>query len=170
MELTDDAKDAQRQMLEQEIESHIIWVVLAQQYNLRKGLELFGDRAEAAVDVELSQIHSLNAFVPKFAKDLSYEQKNKAFESLLFITEKRNGNIKGRSVADGSKQQSYDGYEKSDGSSFMVMTDSVYLMGTIAYSSQKREMAISREEAWRMGANSNRMTDMRSQMDHRSWL
>ena len=35
-------------------------------------------------------------------------------------------------MADGSKQRSYDGYEKSDGSSPMVMTDSVYLMGTIA--------------------------------------
>ena len=70
MELTDDSKDALRQMLEQEIESHIIGVVLTQQYNLRKGLEIFGDRAEAAVDAELSQIHSLNAFVPKFTKDL----------------------------------------------------------------------------------------------------
>ena len=35
-------------------------------------------------------------------------------------------------MADGSKQRSYDGYEKSDGSSSVVMTDSVYLMGTIA--------------------------------------
>ena len=98
-------------MSEQEIESHIIWVFLAQQYNLQKGLKLFGDRAEAAVDSELSQIHSLNAFVQKFTKDLSYEQKNKALESLLFITENRNGNIKGQNVADGSKQRSYDGYE-----------------------------------------------------------
>ena len=89
------------------------------------------DRAEAAVDAELSQIHSLNSFVPKFAKDLSYEQKNKALESLLFVTEKRNGNIKGQNVVDGSKHRSYDGYEKSDGSSPTVMTDSVYLMGTI---------------------------------------
>ena len=76
MELTDDAKDASRQTSEQEIKFHIIGVVLAQQYNLRKGLELFGDRAEAAVDAELSQMHSLKAFIPKFAKDFSYEQKN----------------------------------------------------------------------------------------------
>ena len=82
-------------MSEQEIKSHIFGVVLAQHYNLRKGHKLFGGKAEVAVDAELSQIHSLNAFLPKFAKDLSYEQKNKALESLLFITEKRNGNIKG---------------------------------------------------------------------------
>ena len=73
MKTTDDAKDAPRQMSEEEMESHIIGVILAQQYNLRKGLELFSDRAEAAVDAELLQIHALNAFVPKLAKDLSYE-------------------------------------------------------------------------------------------------
>ena len=53
-------------------------------------------------------------------------------ESLLFITEKRNGNIKARDVADGSKRRSYEGYKKSDGSSPTVMTDSVYLTGKIA--------------------------------------
>ena len=35
-------------------------------------------------------------------------------------------------MADGIKHRSYDGYEKSDGSSPTVMADSMYLMGTIA--------------------------------------
>ena len=35
----------------------ILGIVMIQQYNLRKGLELFGDKAELATVKELSQIH-----------------------------------------------------------------------------------------------------------------
>ena len=45
----------------------------------------------------------------------------------MFITEKRNGDIKARKVADGSKQRTYDGYDKSNGSSPTVSTDSIFL-------------------------------------------
>ena len=50
---------------------------------------------------------------------------------MLFITKKRNGDIKARKVADGSKQRSYDGYGKSDGSSPTVATDSIFLTGVV---------------------------------------
>ena len=36
---------------------HLLGVILVQQYNLNKGLELFGDRSEAATTKELQQIH-----------------------------------------------------------------------------------------------------------------
>ena len=36
---------------------HLVCVILVQQYNLKKGLELFGDRAEVAMTKELQQIH-----------------------------------------------------------------------------------------------------------------
>ena len=38
------------------------------------------------------------------ASDLSREEKKKALESLIFVTEKRNGDIKARKVTDGNKQ------------------------------------------------------------------
>ena len=57
---------------------------------------------------------------------LSWEDKKKDLESLLLITKKRNGNIKARKVSDGSKQRTYGGYEKSDGSSPTVTTDSIF--------------------------------------------
>ena len=52
------------------------------------------------------------------------------------ITEKRkdetgNRKIKSRTVADGSKQRSYEGYEKSDGSLPTARTDSVIMTGVI---------------------------------------
>ena len=49
----------------------------------------------------------------------------------MFITEKRNGDIKARKVADGSKQRTYDGYDKADGSLPTVATDSIFLTGVI---------------------------------------
>eukprot|EP00957_Ditylum_brightwellii_P064289 4878750-Ditylum_brightwellii.AAC.1 len=36
---------------------HLLGVNLAQHYNLKKGLELFGDRVEIATTKELQQIH-----------------------------------------------------------------------------------------------------------------
>ena len=35
------------------LKEHLLGVILVQQYNLKKGLELFGDRAEAATNKEL---------------------------------------------------------------------------------------------------------------------
>ena len=55
----------------------------------------------------------------------------KALEALFFLTEKRDGRIKGRKCAVGSKQRTYDGYDKSDGSSPTVQTDSILLTGVI---------------------------------------
>ena len=49
----------------------------------------------------------------------------------MFITEKRNGDIKARKVADGSKQRTYAGYDKSDGSLLTVATDRIFLTGAI---------------------------------------
>ena len=49
------------------------------------------------------------------ASDMSWEEKKKSLESLLFITEKGNVDIKARRVSNGSKQRTYDGYNKADG-------------------------------------------------------
>ena len=47
---------------------HLLGVILVQQYNLKKGLELFGDRAEAATTKELQKIHDFDTYVPQDAK------------------------------------------------------------------------------------------------------
>ena len=38
---------------------HLLGVILVQQYNLKKGLKLFGDIAEVAMTKELPQIHEV---------------------------------------------------------------------------------------------------------------
>ena len=43
-----------RQMNEEECKAHVVGLVLAQMYSLRKGTELFGEKAEQATTTELS--------------------------------------------------------------------------------------------------------------------
>ena len=50
-------------------------------------------------------------------------------ESLLFITEKRDGRIKARTCANGSIQREY--IEREDAASPTAMTESILLTGTI---------------------------------------
>ena len=55
----------------------ILGVIMIHQYNLRKGLELFGDKAETATVKELSQIHEMGTYIPLDAGELTPEQKAK---------------------------------------------------------------------------------------------
>jgi len=62
---------------------------------------------------------------------LTREEKSKALSALFFLTEKRNGNIKGRKVANGSKQRTFEGYRKADGTSPTVSTDGLLIATAI---------------------------------------
>ena len=52
-----------------------------------------------------------------------------------------NRKVKGRMVADGSKQQTYEGYEKSNGLSPTARTDSVIMTGVID-AHKRRDVAV----------------------------
>jgi len=91
---------------------------------------------------ELLEIDGLETYKPQRIKDLSYEDQHRSLESLILISGKRanqdgHSKIKGRCVAVGSKQRTYDGYEKSDGSSQTVITDSIFLTGVIEASKNR---------------------------------
>ena len=60
------------------IDSHILLVTLANQYNLKKGNEIFGDRSDEAVMAELSEIDGLETYAPQQIKDLSCKDKKSA--------------------------------------------------------------------------------------------
>ena len=53
---------------------HLIGVILVQQYNLKKRLELFGERAEEATTKEVQEIHDFGTYIPQDAKILSREE------------------------------------------------------------------------------------------------
>jgi hypothetical protein len=79
----------------------------AQNYILQKGLKKFGDEGATAACRELDQLHSRNCFSPRDISTLTVEEKKKALEALMFLTEKRDGTIKGRMVANGKPSREW---------------------------------------------------------------
>ena len=111
-------------------------LVLAQMHSLRKGTELFGEKAERANMTELSQIDDFKTYRPLHKHKLGEQDRRDALESMIKVTEKRadeegHRKIKSRMVADGSKQRSHEGYEKSDGSPPTARTDRVIMTGVV---------------------------------------
>ena len=65
-------------MTEAQTNAHILGVILVQKYGLKKVIELFGEKADAAVVKELTQIHKLETYEPILSSDLSWEENKKA--------------------------------------------------------------------------------------------
>ena len=59
-------------MMEAHTDAHILGVILVNKYGLKKGIELFGEKADAAVVKELTQIYELEEYEPIMASDLSW--------------------------------------------------------------------------------------------------
>ena len=49
-------------MTEEETESYIMGVLLICHFNMKKGINLFGNRAKTAVMKELQKIHDMNTY------------------------------------------------------------------------------------------------------------
>ena len=61
-----------------DIAVHVTGLIMSNQFSLKKGLELFGDKAEAATGNELQQIHDMDTYTPMHPNELSREEKTKA--------------------------------------------------------------------------------------------
>ena len=55
----------------------------------------------------MNQFNKYGVFEPNHARDLSDEEKSKALSSLIFLKEKKSGDIKARSCANGNKQREH---------------------------------------------------------------
>ena len=73
----------------------------------RKGLKLFGEKGEDAIQKELKQIHDMDGFDPKHWHELTKEERTRALKYLMYLKEKRDGRLKGRGCADGRSQREY---------------------------------------------------------------
>ena len=60
---------------EEDIDEHIVGLIMAHQYTLKNGLELFGEKAEEAAIKELKQIHDMDTYTPIDPKILSKDQR-----------------------------------------------------------------------------------------------
>jgi hypothetical protein len=92
-----------------------------------------------AAHSEMKQLHMRNTFKPKHWRELTADQRNTVLESHMFLKEKRDGKIKGRTVAGGNKQRDY--ISKEDASSPTVATESV-LLSCIIDAEEGRDVAV----------------------------
>ena len=108
------------------------------QYTLKKGLQVFGPPGVEAVYKELQQLHERGVGEPRDAATLSPTQKRNALGYLMFLKQKRTGQIKGRGCADGRKQRLHT--PKDDASSPTVATESV-LLSCVIDAKERRDVA-----------------------------
>jgi hypothetical protein len=75
------------------------------QMSAAAGIKLFGEPAKQAMLKEFKQLDDKQVFTPRHAHELTPEQKKEALRAVNLIKEKRTGDLKGRTCADGSKQR-----------------------------------------------------------------
>jgi hypothetical protein len=109
------------------------------QLSLKAGLKQWGEKAKAAVHSEMKQLHLRDTFKPLHWGDLNETQRKSVLESHMFLKEKRDGKIKGRTVAGGNKQRDF--ISKEDASSPTVATEAV-LLTCIVDAEEGRDVAV----------------------------
>jgi hypothetical protein len=96
------------------------------QYQLEAGIKHFGDQEEIVVTKEIQQFNMYGVFEPKLADDLTDTDKK---ASLIFLKEKRNGDTKARSCANGTKQKEH--IAKEEAAVPTVALESVFITTAI---------------------------------------
>ena len=113
--------------------------ILLTQMSAKKGIKEFGERAVEALLKEFGQLDRKDVLDPIAFGALSREQRMKALRAISLIKEKRDGRIKGRTVADGRPQRKYKSPE--DIYSPTVSTEGMFLSLAID-AKEKRHVAI----------------------------
>jgi hypothetical protein len=109
------------------------------QLSLKAGLKEWGEEAFSADQSKMKQLHFRNTFKPKHWRELSQVQRQTVLESHMFLKQKWDGKIKGRTVAGGNKQRDY--ISKEDASSPTVATESV-LLSCIIDAEEERDVSV----------------------------
>ena len=110
---------------------HVLGVIMIQTFSLKKGLAHFGKQGEDSVMKELQQHHDMETYHPVDPKSLTAAQRREAVNSLIFLIQKRTGEVKTRSCADGSKQRRRPGYKKEDNASPTVANEATMLIAAV---------------------------------------
>ncbi len=100
-----------------------------QTYSLNKGLKEFGERGRNAAHKEMKQLHDRVVFEPIHIAKMTMLERKRAMESLLFLTEKRDGTIKARTCANGSTQRAY--IPREEATSPTASTPAILITGVI---------------------------------------
>jgi hypothetical protein len=111
------------------------------QLSLKSGLREWGDKAYTAEESKMKQLHFRNTFKPMHWRKLTDLQRQTMLESHMFLKEKRDGKIKGRTVwlAGGNKPRDY--ISKEDASSPTVAKESI-LLSCIIDAEEEMDVAV----------------------------
>ena len=77
------------------------------QLSLKEGMKRCKVKCKAAAKYEIKQLHFRDTFKKNHYRYLNEYKKKSILESHKFIKEKRDGTIKGRTVAGGNKQRDF---------------------------------------------------------------
>ncbi len=113
-----------------------VWTYMITQYNLKPSLQKFDARGAAAAVKELTQLHIMDTWTPMDPSKLGQEEKMKVLLSLLFLKEKKTGQIKGRACINGVPQWVY--IPKEEAASPTMSTESTFITAAIAASKRRR--------------------------------
>lgn len=111
-------------MDDKELHRFVFGVVMTQM-SATKGIKKHGRAAELALMKELMQLKDKSVFEPRHASSLTKDEKKEALREISLIKEKRSGDLKGRTVADGSTQR--DKYDRSETTSPTISSDALFL-------------------------------------------
>lgn len=108
------------------------------QMSAQKGIKKHGQAAWDALKKEFEQFKVMEVLEAMDASSLSTEQKAEALAALSVIKEKRDGKLKGRTVADGRPQRAK--YSKEETGSPTISNDALF-MNIIINAHEKRDVA-----------------------------
>jgi hypothetical protein len=109
------------------------------QFSLKAGLKEWGGRSFTADQSKMKQLHLRNTFKPKHWHELSQVPRQTVLEYHMFLKQKRDGKIKGITVAGWNKQRDY--ISKEDASSPTFATEAV-LLSCIIDADEGRDVAV----------------------------
>jgi len=98
-------------------------------FSLKKGLQKFGMEGRAAAKGEMQQLYHHECFKLVSYNSLSETERKRALESLIFLTEKKDGRIKARYCANGNPQSQW--MNRDEVTSPTVTTEAIMITGMI---------------------------------------
>jgi Reverse transcriptase (RNA-dependent DNA polymerase) len=116
-----------------------IYGLIFTQMTAQKGIKKHGQAAFDALRKEFEQFRAMDILEPLNSFELTNEQKSESLRALSVIEEKRDGKLKGRTIADGSAQKGK--FSKSETGSPTVASD-VVLLTTMIDAYENRDVAV----------------------------
>jgi hypothetical protein len=100
-----------------------------QTYSLNQGLKKIGGRGKDVANKEMKQLHNRVVFEPILIAEMTPLEQKRAMESLIFLTEKRDGTIKAQTCANRSTQREY--IPREEATSPTAATEAIFIIGVL---------------------------------------